>query len=151
MWPDDLQVIYKRFKNLRQDIFGPRVRPFLYQEVIDFGNGEGSNKWNYNNLGTVIEFIYGDILGACFRGRCSLHSLQKLEDFSRDLMMSDEALVMIDNHDNQRSVSNVLSYKNGKIYKVRLCRQLLFCSVIFSSRRPSRGHNTSNDTVVVCQ
>ncbi|XP_011500924.1 PREDICTED: alpha-amylase-like [Ceratosolen solmsi marchali] len=120
MWPNDLKVIYGRLKNLREDIFGPDTRPFIYQEVIDLDRGEGSNKWQYNNLGIVMEFIYGSIIETCFHGWLPLSSLENVELLSRDLMLPVDALVMLDNHDSQRSDSSTLTYKNGKIYKMAL-------------------------------
>jgi alpha-amylase len=38
MWPADLQYIYNNLKNLNNEHgFAPGSRPFIYQDVIDFG------------------------------------------------------------------------------------------------------------------
>lgn len=39
MWPEDLQYIYSHVKNLSTvHGFPPETRPFIYQEVIDYGD-----------------------------------------------------------------------------------------------------------------
>jgi hypothetical protein len=39
MWPEDLQYIYSHVKNLSTvHGFPPQTRPFIYQEVIDYGD-----------------------------------------------------------------------------------------------------------------
>ncbi|KAL3246397.1 hypothetical protein MRX96_017859 [Rhipicephalus microplus] len=37
--------------------------PFIYQEVIDMGQGEPITRWDYNKMGRVTEFNYGAKLG----------------------------------------------------------------------------------------
>jgi hypothetical protein len=38
MWPEDLQYIYSQIDDLSvQHGFAPNTRPFIYQEVIDYG------------------------------------------------------------------------------------------------------------------
>jgi hypothetical protein len=38
MWPEDLEYIYSQIKNLSTlHGFAPQTRPFIYQEVIDYG------------------------------------------------------------------------------------------------------------------
>lgn len=40
MWPSDLEAIYKSLNNLNVTFgFAPGSRAFIYQEVIDLGNG----------------------------------------------------------------------------------------------------------------
>ena len=36
MWPSDLQAIYFKMKNAREDVYGSNKRPFIYQEVIEY-------------------------------------------------------------------------------------------------------------------
>lgn len=43
MWPEDLEVIYSRIKNLSTRYFPANQRPYIYQEVIDLG-GEAVKK-----------------------------------------------------------------------------------------------------------
>lgn len=126
MWPEDLKVIYSRLRNLmtlpnRNRRYPLRSRPFIYQEVIDLGSGEGVSKYEYNELATVIDFTYGIVVGQIFRGMETLHQLKDLP--SRGLLPSNDALVMIDNHDNQRGHgaggATILTYKDKKLYKVR--------------------------------
>lgn len=122
MWPQDLRVIYNKAKNLSaKDGF---ARPYIYQEVIDLG-GEAVSKFEYTDLGNVIEFQYGIILGNMFRGQDKLARLETFNDPKAWRMLSpDDALVMVDNHDNQRGHgaggSAILTYKDPKPYKVEL-------------------------------
>lgn len=44
MWPEDLEVIYGRIKNLSTRYFSANQRPYIYQEVIDLG-GEAVKKY----------------------------------------------------------------------------------------------------------
>jgi alpha-amylase len=38
MWPGDLEIIYNQLKDLNPaQGFAPGTRPFIYQEVIDYG------------------------------------------------------------------------------------------------------------------
>lgn len=123
MWPQDLKVIYGKTKNLSTDAgYSPNTRPYIYQEVIDLG-GEAVSKYEYNQLANVIEFQYGIILGSMFRGQDKLSRLQTFNNPNAwRLLQSNDALVMIDNHDNQRGHgaggSTILTYKDPKPYKV---------------------------------
>lgn len=124
MWPQDLKVIYGKTKDLSTKGTGnfPSLRPYIYQEVVDLG-GEAVSKYEYTDLANVIEFQYGIILGNMFRG---LDKLSRLVTFNNpnawDLLPSNDALVMIDNHDNQRGHgaggAAILTYKDPKPYKV---------------------------------
>ncbi|XP_075740175.1 alpha-amylase-like [Rhipicephalus microplus] len=59
MWPADLKVIYAKLNNLSTEFFTARAMPFIYQEVIDMGQGEPITHWDYNKMGRVTEFNYG--------------------------------------------------------------------------------------------
>lgn len=121
MWPEDLKVIYSRLKNLSvAHGFPAQLRPFIYQEVIDLG-GEAIKKQEYTQLGRVIEFTYGVVLGNIFRRNEPLKYLKNWGN-GWGLLDSGDALVMIDNHDNQRGHgaggATILTYKLPKQYKV---------------------------------
>ncbi|XP_017774160.1 PREDICTED: alpha-amylase-like [Nicrophorus vespilloides] len=122
MWPEDLKVIYNQVKNLSVNYgFAPGSRPYIYQEVIDLG-GEGIKRDEYLKLGVVTEFKYSANLGRVFRGNDKLTYLENWGPAWGLINNSDEALVFIDNHDNQRGHGGggdmVLTYKNSKQYKM---------------------------------
>lgn len=125
MWPQDLEIIYNRTKNLSTTAgYPPGTRPYIYQEVIDLG-GEGVNKDEYNSFANVIEFQYGIILGIMFRNKDKLSRLETISDPNKwRLLPSADVLTMVDNHDNQRGHgaggSNILTYKEPKPYKVKV-------------------------------
>lgn len=120
MWPKDLQVIYSRLRPLNTDHgFPANSYPYIYQEVIDNG-GEAISKYEYNSLGAVTEFRYGLEISSAMRGN---NPLKWFDDFGETwgLLPSHDALVFIDNHDNQRDRGGgVLTYKSSKLYKVNL-------------------------------
>ncbi|XP_058454603.1 alpha-amylase A-like [Malaya genurostris] len=119
MWPADLEVIYGRLKNLNTDFgFSAGARAFMMQEVIDNGDHEVVRKYEYNHLGTVTEFMFSYYMGRAFRGN---DELVWLESFGEDwgLLPSRDALVFVDNHDNQRhDFGTILTYKLPKPYKM---------------------------------
>ncbi|XP_012219815.1 alpha-amylase 2 [Linepithema humile] len=125
MRPEDLCVIYNRTKNLSTEFGYPSdTRPYIYQEVIDLG-GEAITKFEYQNCGNVIEFQYGIILGTMFRKQDNLERLWTINDpKSWRLLASNNALTMVDNHDNQRGHgaggAAILTYKNPKEYKMAI-------------------------------
>lgn len=56
MWPKDLREIYRRLRTLNTDYgFPPNTKPYIYQEVIYFGN-EPIKLEEYTPLGDVTEF-----------------------------------------------------------------------------------------------
>ncbi|XP_034949226.1 alpha-amylase-like [Chelonus insularis] len=127
MWPEDLKVIYSRMNNLSiAHGFPPNARPFIYQEVIDLG-GEAVSKKEYTSFARVIEFTFGIVLGNIFRGNEDLKYLKNWGN-GWGLLKSDDALVMIDNHDNQRGHgaggASILTYKVPKQYKMAVVFEL---------------------------
>lgn len=123
MWPGDLKIIGDRLSNLPTDKgFPAGSRPFIYQEVIDLG-GEPITSAEYVGIGRVTEFKYGKFLGEAFRGR---NQLKYLKNFGEGwgMLGSGNALVFIDNHDNQRGHGAggdmILTFRVPKLYKVRL-------------------------------
>ena len=123
MYPKDLKVIYGRLKNLStKHGYAPNSRPYIYQEVIDLG-GEAVSKFEYNDFATVIEFTFGIVLGMMFRNEKELKDLRSWgQPGAWGLLPSSDAVVMIDNHDNQRGHgaggASILNYKFPKHYKV---------------------------------
>lgn len=117
MWPSDLNIIYSRVKNLNtQHGFPPNSKPYIYQEVIDYG-GEAISKREYNQQAVVIEFKYASELSNSFRGN---NLLKWFVNFGEPwgLLPSQDALVFVDNHDTQRDNNQILTYKSSKLYKV---------------------------------
>jgi alpha-amylase len=86
--------------------------PYVYQEVIEGGNGEISPT-EYTGIGDVTEFRYGDVVGDAFRNG-SIAGLNQLE--GRMLLSSADAITFIDNHDTQRNGRAKLTYKDGSSY-----------------------------------
>lgn len=123
MWPNDLKAIYTNLKNLNTEFgFSPESRPFIYQEVIDLG-GEAISASEYASLGRVTEFKFSLKIGTVFRGQDKLTYLINWGP-GWGFMKSEDALVFVDNHDNQRGHSAggdvILTYKIAKQYKMAL-------------------------------
>ncbi|KAK7084372.1 Pancreatic alpha-amylase 2a5 [Halocaridina rubra] len=120
MWPGDMQAIFDSLDNLRNDVFGANARAFIFQEVIDLG-GEAISAEEYVGNGRVTEFRYGKFLGEAFRGN---NQLKWLSDFGEGWGMTDRAnaLVFIDNHDNQRGHGAggdmILTFRVDRLYKM---------------------------------
>ncbi|XP_072767059.1 alpha-amylase A-like isoform X2 [Anoplolepis gracilipes] len=131
MWPQDLDFIYDKTKNLSTKAgFASNMPPYIYQEVIDLG-GEAVSKFEYNNFANVIEFQYGITLGSMFRGQDKLARLKTFDNPKAWRMLSSEdALVMVDNHDNQRGHgaggASILTYKDPKPYKMAIAFMLAY-------------------------
>ncbi|XP_076240333.1 alpha-amylase-related protein-like [Calliopsis andreniformis] len=125
MWPKDLKAIYSKLKNL--DVshgFPHNARPFIFQEVIDYGNREAISKFEYNDMAVVTEFKHGNEISNSFRGNNLLKWFVSWgEPWS--MLPSGDALVFIDNHDTQRSNSpEVLTHKASKLYKMAVAFML---------------------------
>ncbi|XP_043271107.1 alpha-amylase A-like [Venturia canescens] len=126
MWPKDLRVIYSRLKTLNTDHgFPANTYPYIYQEVIDNG-GEAISKYEYNALGVVTEFRYGSEISNALKGNNPLKWFQSFGE-TWGLLPSRDALVFIDNHDNQRGSGgggNILTHKSSKLYKMAVAFML---------------------------
>ncbi|XP_055383823.1 alpha-amylase-related protein-like [Condylostylus longicornis] len=120
MWPIDMEVIFKRVKNLNTNYgFAPNSRPFIFQEVIDNG-GEAISKYEYNHIGAVTEFRFSKEISRAFKGHNDLKWL-KTWGPEWDFLPTQDALVFVDNHDNQRDHGgggDILTYKQSKQYKM---------------------------------
>lgn len=73
--------------------------PYVFQEVIDPGN-EPVKASEYLPYGDVTEFAFSRKVGAIFNN-CE-GSLSDLRTFTETMLPSAQAVVFIDNHDNQR-------------------------------------------------
>ncbi|TSK13584.1 Pancreatic alpha-amylase [Bagarius yarrelli] len=102
MWPGDLKAVFSKLNDLNTRWFPAGSRPFIYQEVIDLG-GEAIKASEYFSLGRVTEFKYGAKLGTVLR-KWNNEKLRYLVNWGEGwgFMASDNALVFVDNHDNQR-------------------------------------------------
>ena len=81
-------------------------------------------------MGVVTEFQFSQEMGRAFRG---YNQLKWLKSFGPawGLLSSAEALVFVDNHDNQRSYGgNILTYKDAPLYKMAIAFMLAYPYVI---------------------
>lgn len=119
MWPEDLGVIYNRLHNVNTDHgFPANARPYIYQEVIDYG-GEAISRDEYTPLGVVTEFLVGRELSNCFRRHNQLRWLNSWGP-AWGLLDHNDALTFIDNHDNERGHGGgggILTYREARPYK----------------------------------
>ncbi|KAK4876351.1 hypothetical protein RN001_012773 [Aquatica leii] len=123
------QYILNKVKNLNTNFgFDQNTRPFIYLEVIDLG-GEAISKNSYKHLGIITEFRHSAEIGRIFRSRDKLSHLQNWGP-AWDFLSSGDALIFIDNHDNQRGHGaggeNILTYKNAKQYKMATAFMLAY-------------------------
>jgi alpha-amylase len=100
--------------------------PLIFQEVIDQG-GEAISAAEYANNGLVTEFKYSVEIGNTFRNG----KLAWLSNFGPawGLMPSYQAVVFVDNHDNQRGhggAGNVITYEDGRLYDLANVFMLAF-------------------------
>ncbi|XP_013389804.1 pancreatic alpha-amylase, partial [Lingula anatina] len=121
MWPGDLAGILGRLNNLNTQWFSSGKQPFVFHEVIDLG-GEPIKGSEYKSMGRVTEFKYGKFLGKAFRGR---DQLKWLETFGQSwgMLHPFDALVFIDNHDNQRGeggggMDTIVTFFESRPYKM---------------------------------
>ncbi|XOV81120.1 MAG: alpha-amylase family protein [Aestuariibacter sp.] len=90
--------------------------PLVFQEVIDQG-GEAVTSSEYTGTGLVTEFKYSTELGNTFRNG----QLSWLSNFGEGwgFLPSYQAVVFVDNHDNQRGhggAGNVITFEDGRLY-----------------------------------
>lgn len=103
--------------------------PFIYQEVIDPGT-EAIKKQEYYEIGDVIEFEYGRLLGEAFlnAGDRTLSDLFNFE-LEAGLVPSDQAVIFIDNHDKQRGHGGggtYLTYHDGQLHTLAMVFMLAY-------------------------
>ncbi len=104
MWPKDLEAIFTQLNHLNTDYFSPNSKPFFYHEVIDYGNG-GIKSQEYLGIGRCLEFRYIRDIHHYFRKHNQIKNLHNWGFSWGDMLGSDDATVMIDNHDLQRGHS----------------------------------------------
>lgn len=120
MWPGDLDLISKGLNNLPTEKgFPAGSRPYIYMEVIDQG-GEPIKASEYYFIGDITEFKYGRLLSDCMHKN---NQLKWLVNFGEGwgMMPSGNALVFIDNHDNQRGHGgggSLVTFREPKLYKM---------------------------------
>jgi alpha-amylase len=119
MWPMDLSTIYGRLKDLNTDFdFPAGSKPFIYQEVSDLG-GEAISKTEYTGMGLITEYLHSKELGLTFQGKKSMHDLLKWGP-EKGFVPSKDAIVFVDNHDNQRNFirgfTEILNFKERRRY-----------------------------------
>ncbi|CAF1483031.1 unnamed protein product [Rotaria sordida] len=147
MWPEDLNKIIRMLKNLREDIYGPNHRPFIYFEVIDMGGGSIRAN-HYSWMGRVSEFLYGKRLSDVI-SKNDGQKLKYLRNFGSDwgFLPDGDAQIMIDNHDNQRGHGgggNYLTFFEFRQYKIASTFMLSWpygYPVIMSSYRFDRNND----------
>ncbi|XP_077954803.1 alpha-amylase-like [Gasterosteus aculeatus] len=128
MWPGDLSAVFGRLRNLNTKWFPSGSRPFIVQEVIDLG-GESISAKEYVHLGRVTEFKYGAKLGNIFR-KWNGEKLSYTKNWGEawGFMSNSNALVFVDNHDNQRGHggggSSIISFWDPKLHKMAVSYML---------------------------
>lgn len=100
MWPGDLRIVFGKLKSLNSGVFGSGAKPFIFQEVIDMG-GEPISMSDYTGIGRVTNFIFGAKLGQVFRNENKASYLHNWGE-AWGMPNSNDVVVFIDNHDNQR-------------------------------------------------
>ena len=123
MFPEDLDYIYSRVNDLDTRWFPAGTKPYIYQEVIDYG-GEPIKATDYTYIARVKEFKYGrDLSDVLWKNNGQ--RLAYLKNFGEGwgFLNRFDALAFIDNHDTQRG-SDVLTYKQGRLYKLAVCFML---------------------------
>jgi alpha-amylase len=100
--------------------------PYVFQEVIE-GAGEPIVAAEYTHIGDVTEFRYGQDLGRAFR-QGTISRLRDLNE-SNLLLPSTEAVVFVDNHDNQRghgAGGDILMHEDGALYELAVVFMLAY-------------------------
>lgn len=129
MWPTDIQALLERANTLNTQWFPAGTRPYIYQEVIDMG-GEPITASEYTYLGRVTEFKHGKNLGDVVR-KNNGQRLAYLANFGEawGQMNTFDALVFLDNHDNQRGhgaggFGSILTFFEANMYKIATAFEL---------------------------
>lgn len=111
-------------EDLQAILGGLSPAPVVYQEVIHLSDDEVVSAYEYTGLGRVTEFRYGLGLSTELRGG----QLASLESFGEDwgLLPSSDALVFVDNHDNQRGhgAGDPLTHAEPGMYRLAVAFML---------------------------
>lgn len=75
------------------------------------------SRYEYTDLGRVTEFRASAEIGRAMRGR---NNLAYMDSWGPDwgFLPSDKAVVFVENHDSERGGGEVLTYKDGKLYRM---------------------------------
>jgi alpha-amylase len=129
MWPGDIYATLNLLNNLNTYWFPANTRPYVYQEVIDMG-GEAVSYNEYTYIGRATEFRHGKNLGDVIRKNYG-QKLSYLSNFGEgwNQLNGLDALVFIDNHDNQRGhgaggFGSILTFFESNMYKIANAFQL---------------------------
>ncbi|VDI54328.1 Hypothetical predicted protein [Mytilus galloprovincialis] len=122
MWPNHLMGIYADLDSLNEKYFpGAQRRPFIFQEVIDNGkNEEAISAFEYTGFARVTNFIFGTELAQVFLRNNPAKWLVNWGS-KWNMPQSEDVVVFIDNHDNQRGHGGgggVLTHRDPKRYKM---------------------------------
>jgi alpha-amylase len=118
MWPEDLATIWGKLNNLRSDYFGHDKRPFMFLEVIDMDQNGEVRAQEYIEQGRVTEFRYCNKIRDCAG---ALWDIPNLYDPGWGMVEGQDALVFVDNHDNQRghgAGGDVVTHTDPRKYKI---------------------------------
>jgi alpha-amylase len=131
MWPTDIQAMLNGLNNLNTQWFPGGTRPYIFQEVIDMG-GEPIRATDYTHLGRVTEFKHGKNIGDVVR-KNNGQRLSYLRNYGEAWSQLNglNALVFIDNHDNQRGhgaggFGSILTFFEDNMYKIANAFQLAY-------------------------
>jgi len=111
-----------KIRAVEQILFGLRThddfKPFIYQEYfadVPMGIDAYSFMKKYFQIGYVTAFKYGEILSSVIKNKTD-NNLQKLVEYSFGGAWinypDNRAVVVIDNHDTERMMPNILNYKD---------------------------------------
>lgn len=108
-------------KSLNEILLRVKGNPYIYQEVIDQG-GEAISANEYFQNGDVTEFKYSlDLSRVMQSGKLSWLNDKSQFGEGWGYMNSQNAIVFVDNHDNQRGHGgggHILNYQNGRQYEL---------------------------------
>lgn len=86
--------------------------PYIFQEVIGAG-GEPVQPGQYTFVGDVTEFNFTNTMGHYFKLRSPLREISNIGSWG-GWLNSDDAIVFVANHDNQRqNTNNTITHKDG--------------------------------------
>jgi len=114
-----MEAMYAQVNDLNTQWFPAGTKPFIFNEVIDLG-GEPISADQYTHLGRVTEFKFCNHIASAFRRDYPISNLGSLGE-SWGMLPSGDALVFVDNHDNQRGHGaggdRILTFYEPKEYK----------------------------------
>ncbi|KAG1680673.1 Pancreatic alpha-amylase [Nymphon striatum] len=119
MWPGDLAIIYGKLNNLNTKYFPVGSKPFIFQEVIDYGS---SLLKEYQYFAGVTEFKFSEFLAqAVLKSGKSLSVLKVFGEQWDNFAPSRSAVVFTDNHDSERDYAckyGLITERDPRAYKI---------------------------------